>query len=120
MLTGQPLATETTPYADVRSPVSVTAVATAVELPRSYERLDLHDLSDTMQAIVRTTVEVYDRGMRLLICIRDGGPRALLTFGATMPSGATTVVLNLESLEREVPAGLTLDNIRRAVDVIRH
>ena len=120
VVSGQPMATETTPYADVRSAVSVTAVATAVELPRSYERLDLHDLSDTMQAIVRTTVEVYDRWLRLLICIRDGGPRALLTFGATVPSGATTVILNLESLEREVHAGLTLDNLRRAVDVIHH
>ena len=120
VLSGHPLATETTPYADVRSAVSVTAVVTAVDLPRSYERLDLHDLTDTMQMIVRTATEVYDRWLRLLICIRDGGPRALLTFGATVPSGATTVILNLGSLEREVHAGLTLDNLRRAVDVIHH
>ncbi len=118
LLTGHPLATRATPYADVRSDVSVTAVVTAVDLPRSYERLDVRDLTETMQVIVRSAVEVYDEWLRLLVCFRDGGPRLLLTFAAKVPSTATSVVLNLESLEREVHAGFSLGNLKRAIDVM--
>jgi hypothetical protein len=120
LLTGHSLATATTPYADVRSDASVTAVVTAVDLPRSHKRLDVRDLTDTMQAILHTAVEVYDPWLRLLVCFHDGGPRLLLTFEANVPSGATTVLLNLESIEREVRAGFTLDNLKQAVDVIHY
>jgi hypothetical protein len=119
LLTGHPVATMAAPYADMRSAVSVTAVMTAVDLPRSYARLDVRDLTETMQAIVRTAVEVYESWLRLLVCFRDGGPRLLLTFAANVPSTATSVLLNLESIEREVHAGLTLDTLKRAVDVIQ-
>lgn len=84
----------------------------------SYERIDVRDLTETMQAIIRTAVEVHDSWMRLLVCFRDGGPRLLLTFAANVPSAATSILLNLESIEREVRAGLTMDNLKRAIDVI--
>ena len=95
-----------------------TAVVTAVDLPKSYERLDVRDLTETMQVIVRTGVEVYDEWLRLLVCFRDGGPRLLLTFAAKVPSTATSILLNLESLEREVHAGFSVVNLKRVIDVM--
>jgi hypothetical protein len=116
---GPGLSTVATPYTDVRSDVSIRAVVTAVDLPRSFERLDVHDLTGTMQTIVRTAVEVYNSWLYRLVCFRDGGPRLLLTFTANVPSRATSVLLNLESIEREVLAGLTMDNLKRAINVMQ-
>jgi hypothetical protein len=119
LLRGRPLASQTLPYAEVRKDTSLIATVTDIDLPKSYERLDIHSLSDTMQAIIRTALEIYGGLLVQLRCIRDGGPRLLLTFAANVPSGVTTVILNLQSLEREVHAGLTMANLKIAIDVIK-
>ena len=107
------------PYSELREGPSIVFEPGEVAVPPEIPKLEMNDLPLEMKKVIAIAYQIYQKWLISINIIDDEQPRLLLVFSANIPEKAMTLRANLAKLGQELAAGLNLNVLTEALNVLK-